>query len=344
MRSFARYFILLLLALAALSVYLPLHYGEPYPRQPGPTFDNAVRNRHTLIIEENHVEVVLVGDSVLEQGVDPMALSAALEMPSYAIAVPGSKSAFWYLILKNIVLEAQNRPDYFIIVFRDSMLTLPNYHVNGGYVTELDPFATAHEDFLLEHAYLNFMNPLEKWGLAYFPLYSSRQRLTDTADYYARNTLPGLLLSCNNDCAERAMATAHHVTNVREEFRVEALVGDEALLFTRDAMDFKGSVDSSFLPEIIRLARENGIRLIFVHARTLQFPSAAAEPSALQEYKRLLSAYLEANHVPLLDFSHDPRLPEEYFTDLLHMNETGKAAFTQILAEALKALFAGEAQ
>jgi lysophospholipase L1-like esterase len=66
------------------------------------------------------------------------------------------------------------------------------------------------------------------------------------------------------------------------------------------------------------------------------FHAAASEPNALQEYKRKMAAYLDANDVPLLDFSYDPRLPEEYFADVLHMNETGKAAFTQLLADALK--------
>ena len=336
MRAFARYFFSLLAALLALTVYLPAHYGEPYPRQPGPQFDNAVRSRYTRLLEENRVEFLLVGDSTLEQDVDPQSLSDALGVPIYPITVVGSKSAFWYLILKNIVLEAQNRPQYFVLFYRDTMPTLANYHVNGGYIQELDQFATAHEPFLLEHAYLNFMNPLEKWAQAYFPLYSSRQRLTEAADYYTRNLLPGLLLNCRGDCVERAMAVAHHVDNVREEFRVEALVGDEDLLFTPFAMDFPARVGDSFLPEIIRLTRENGIRLILVHVRTLLYPSAQAEPPALQKYKRDLAAYLKENDVPLLDFSYDPRLPADYFYDPVHMNETGRIAFTQILAEALK--------
>lgn len=342
MRSFARYSIILFAALLALNWAIPFRYGETYPRTPGPTFDNAVRNRYTLIIEENRVDFVLVGDSVLEQGVDTMALSELIDAPAYPIAVPGSKSAFWYLILKNVILEAQYRPSHVVIVFRDTMLTLPNFHVDGGYIIELDQFATAHEDFLVEHAYLNFMNPLERWGLGHFPLYGSRQHLTEAADRYSSNTLARLLLSCDDECVERGMATAHHVTNVRDDFRDEALEGDEAMLFTRRAMNFKASVETSFLPEIIRLAKENGIRLVFVHARTQQFPSEAAEPAALRKYKRDLAAYLLENGIPLLDFSHDPRLTAEYFEDIVHMNDAGKAIFTQMLAEALQELSAEE--
>ena len=338
MRSFLRYFLLLLITLAALTVILPRAFDAPYPAQAGPTFDNAVRNRYTNILEEYNIELALMGDSVLEQGVDGQALSEALNMPSYAIAVPGSTAPFWYLILKNIILEADPRPDYLVLFYRDTILTLPDFHVKGGYVNELDQFATAHEDVLLERAYLNFLNPLEKFALTWFPLYSSRQRVTDLTDYYARNMLPALFLPCKGDCLDRAQAIIFHIDNVVPEFQEAALVEDEEFLFTSRAMDFNGQVEKSFLPEIIRLARENGIRLILVHERTLLFPAAAAEPKALQEYKRAMADYLKANDVPLLDFSYDPRLPEEYFTDVLHMNAAGKAAFTQLLAEALRPL------
>lgn len=338
MRSFLRYLTLLLASLAALTLTLPRVFHVPYPAQAGPTFDNEVRARYTNILEEYQIELALMGDSVLEQGVDGQALSEALNTPSYPIAVPGSTAPFWYLILKNIILESEPHPDNVLVLYRDTILTLPNFHVNGGYVGELDQFATAHEDVLLKRAYLNFLNPLEKFALTWFPLYSSRQQVTDLADYYARNMLPALVLPCRGDCLDRAHAIIYHIDNVVPEFQEAALVEDEEFLFTARAMDFDASVDESFLPEIIRLCKENDIRLILVHERTLLFPSAAAEPKALQEYRRALAEYLQANDVTLLDFSYDPRLPEEYFTDVLHMNAAGKAAFTQLLAEALKPL------
>ena len=335
MRPFLRYFLLLLAVLIALTLYLPRAYGTSYPGQVGPTFDKAVRNRYTNILEEYQVKVALMGDSVLEQSVDGEALSIALNKPSYPIAVPGSTAPFWYLIFKNIILAADPRPEYVILLYRDTILTLPDFHVKGGYVNELDQFATAHEAVLVERAYLNFMNPLEKWALAWFPLYSSRQRITDSVEYLSRNMLPTLFLPCRGECLDRAQAAIFHIDNVVPEFQEQALVEDEEFLFTARAMDFKGQVEASFLPEIIRLARENNIRLILVHERTFLFPAAAAEPKALQEYKREMAEYLKEQGVTLLDFSYDPRLPREYFVDVLHMNEAGKAVFTQLLAEAL---------
>jgi hypothetical protein len=338
MRFFLRYFLLLIAMLAAVTFYLPIRYSTSYPAQPGPQFDAEVRNQPIRLMDENHIQVALVGDSALEESVDEQALSTALEKPSHVIFVPGSTSAFWYLVIKNIVLETEKKPEYLIIFFRDTILTLPNFHVNGGYVHEIDQFATAHEDFLLEHAYLNFMNPLEKWALTYFPLYSSREQVTETVNYYARNILPSLVLTCTRECIDRALAVIFQVDNVRKDIRAVTLEREQDVLFTRQAMGFESSIDSSFLPEIIRITRENGLRLILVNERTLLFPSEAAEPEALRAYKDALALYLKENDVALLDFSYDLRLPPSYFSDSLHMNETGKAAFTQMLAEALKPL------
>jgi len=336
MRSFLRFLLVLLVTLAALTAYLPRRYGTPWPEEPGPRFDNGIRSAHTRVIQERGVKLVLVGDSVLEQGVDEAALSEALALPAHAIAVPGSTSAFWYLILKNVILQAEPRPATVVLLFRDTILTLPNFHVRGGYINELDQFATAREEVVQERAYLNFMNPLEKAALSYLPLYRNGQQFKERTEERVRNLLPGVFFSCNAECVARADATVYHVENLRPEFVHEALAGDEDFLFTRDAMDFDALIEESFLPEIIRIARENDVQLILVHERTQIFPSVEAEPKALRAYKQKLSEYLNANNIPLIDFSYDPRLPESYFVDILHMNAEGKALFTQLLAEALQ--------
>ena len=336
MRSFLRFLLLLVVALAVLMAYLPKRYGTPWPEEPGPKFDNNIRSTHTRVIQNKGVKIVLLGDSVLEQGVDENELAQMLQVPTHAIAVPGSTSAFWYLILKNIIIEAEPRPEYVVLLFRDTILTLPNFHVKGGYINELDQFATAREDVLQERAYLNFMNPLEKAALSYLPLYRNGQQFKERADDRVRNLLPEVYFSCSSECVARADAIVYAVDGMRPEFVHEALAGDEDFLFTRDAMDFDALIERSFLPEIVRIARENNVRLILVHERTQIFPSIEAEPQALRSYKQKLADYLKANEIPLIDFSYDSRLPASYFVDILHMNAQGKTVFTQLLADALR--------
>jgi len=336
MRFFLKYFTLLLLSLAALTWLIPARYGLPYPDSAGPHFNNAIRTGHSTIIDNNHVNVVLIGDSTLDRSVDEQKFSAAIDQPAHVISTPASSTALWYLILKNAIIEGtKEHPKYVLIMFRDTLLTLPDYHVNGGRVTEIDEYASAHEDLVVQTAYLQFMNPLEIFAERYFPLYGARQRIKDSIDFYTRALLPNIFLSCKGECVNAVVANVfYNIENIDQNFSQGFLMSEETKLYAKRAMDFNAQVDKSFLPEIIRLAQANDIQLIFVHARTLTYPTPESQPAELAAYKRDLAAYLAARNVPLLDFSFDARFPPSLFNDPLHMNDEGRALFSQALGEA----------
>ena len=58
----------------------------------------------------------------------------------------------------------------------------------------------------------------------------------------------------------------------------------ENFLYTDENLDFEHQIDRSFLPEIIRLCKENNIKLILVRTKTLRFSREVPEPPALNEY------------------------------------------------------------
>ena len=160
MRFFLKYFLLLLLSLAALTWLIPARYGLEYPQAAGPHFSNAIRTGHSTIIDNQRVNVVLIGDSTLERSVDEDIFSETTGQSTHVISTPASSTALWYLVLKNAIIEGtHNKPEYVIILFRDTLLTLPNYHVDGGRVAEIDEYATAREDLVVQTAYLNSAKP-----------------------------------------------------------------------------------------------------------------------------------------------------------------------------------------
>lgn len=340
MRFFLKYFVLLLISVAILTWVIPMRYGLEYPQAAGPHFTNAIRTGHSSIIDKNNINVVLVGDSTLARSVDEETFSATVGQPAHIIYAPASSTALWYLVLKNALIDGtKNPPQYVILMFRDTILTLPDYHVSGGRISEIDEYATAREDFVVRTAYLNFMNPLEIAGERYFPLYGARQRIKETVEYYTRLLLPNLLLPCKGECVNRAMsAVFFDIERIDPNFSEGFLMSEETKLYTKRAMDFDAQIDRSFLPEILRLAKANGIHLVFVHARTLTYPTPASQPEALASYKRDLAAYLAQNDVPLLDYSFDERFPPSYFADPLHMTEEGRTAFSKVLGEAVRGL------
>ncbi len=333
MAAFRRYLLILLVLSGALSFYLPVRYAVGYPKPVGPQFDNFVRQTNKKYLEENQPQIMMLGDSLLIAGVDEVTLSDALDRKAYNAGVAGSASALWYLILKNNIVESPHRPQTLIIVFRDTMLTTPGYRVQGSYFVQIDEYAGSHDVLLTELAYINQMSPLEKTAEAYLPVYGSRLRLREALDSRIRYTLPELLLNCDARCTNRAMTLVFQGANLEQNILAEAIASAEDYLYTPRALDFENSVDESFLPAIIQLCQDYDIQLMLVRARTLRFTS---EPPGLKIYIENLASYLDERGILFLDFSRDERLTLDLYADILHLNETGRVVFTQILAEALK--------
>lgn len=334
MAAFCRYIFILLVLLGGLSLIL-LRRQESYPRPLGPQLDRFIRQTAKNVLDEDQPSVMMLGDSLLQTDLDAAALSLALGREAYGVRASGSASALWYLILKNNIVRAAHKPQVLLILFRDTMLTLPGYRVHGSYFVPIDEYAGPDDALFIQLAYINQMNPLEKWAEAYLPLYGSRLQLRQSLDARLRSTLPGVFLDCDPACANSSMSAVFQANNLEPNMLAEAIASAENYLYTPRALDFDHTVDESFLPEIIRLCRENDIRLVLVRARTLRFDS---EPPGLQTYIKDLASYLDERGIPFLDFSRDERLTPAHFADVLHLNEAGRVVFTEMLAEALKPL------
>ena len=110
----------------------------------------------------------------------------------------------------------------------------------------------------------------------------------------------------------------------------------DSYLYQPDKLDFEAQLPRSFLPEIIRLCKENNIQLVLVRIKVREFPTPESQPAGMHEYVNSLEEYLNQNDVPFLDFGADPRIDPGDFYDPLHMTEAGQKTFTEILAESLK--------
>jgi hypothetical protein len=336
---FSRYLWFLFLFVVVSSFILPQRYGIPYPQNLGPQFTPNVRREPIDAISANKPDIVLVGDSVLYLGVDPDALSNQLGMKTYSIGVPGSGSAVWFLLLKNVILDSSRHPKVVVILFRDTMLTVPDYRTTGRYFGLVDDYAGRNEPLVEQLAYINQMSPLEKLAEQYLPLYAARWEIRERLDSRIRYTVPSVLLNCPIDCVDGATNSVFGRERVDVVALNQAIEDAGSLLYSPEAMDFNRQINRSFLPAMIQLAQENGIKLIFVRTRTLIYPKYAVEPLALRNYIISLGQYLSGQkNVYFLDFAYDVRIKDLYFFDSLHFNAEGNRAFTKILADELKPL------
>ena len=336
---FVRYLWVFIGSLLVSSFILPSRYGIPYPQTLGPKFDSIIKREYVKKITENKPEIVLLGDSVLYFGVDQQSLTRNLGMETYSMGIPGAASAVWYLALKNMILKSAHTPKYVVILFRDSVLTLPWFRTTGRYFELLDDFARPREPLVTELAFINHMSAVEKIAEQYIPLYSARWELRTRLDGRIRYGTVSALLSCPQPCADDALNSIFGKQGVDVVALNRAVEDSQQSLYTSAALNFENQIDKSFLPAMIHLAQENNVTLLFIRTKTLTYPEYASEPPALRAYVKALKNYLsQQNNVSFLDFAHDERIEKSYFSDSLHFNAKGETAFTQILADELSRL------
>jgi len=334
MSPFFRFLIFLSVILVITFIIIPGMYEIGFPSQPGPEFDRRMRKSYINILNNDEPDIVIMGDSTMRDGVDPDLLSDLTEKSVTSIDVPGSASAFWYLVLKNNLVVAKHRPKAIFVVFRDTMLTAPGFRVQGGYFVKLDEFAAQQEPVLLQRAFLNQMSPVEVWAEQYFPLYSARDKVRKGIDSQIRYTFSSWV-NCNRDCTDQSLNVTFNTLGLEPGQLRNAVAAAEQYLYTPAQLDFQRQVDKSFLPEMIRLTKERGIQLIVVRIKNQMAGTGNSETFAIMRYIADLSEYLEKQGVIFLDYGRDPRLGSEYFKDVLHLNPEGEIVFTEILAEGL---------
>ncbi len=337
MRFFLKFSLILALLILAASVILPSRYEMTYPRNPGPELDRQVRTNYLEYIEANHPQIVLLGDSTLNLGVDASALAQQTGKSVYSMGIPGSASALWYLLLKNNIADASYKPETVLVVFRDSILTAPGYRVHGSYFDLVDEYARRNEPVFIQNSFVNLMNPLEVMAEKYFPLYVSRADIRSSIDAHVRYFAPSLF-GCDEDCTDYALGEIFAGADLEPKALVNAVGAAESYLYTPDQLDFDSQVNDSFLPEMLRIANENNIQLVFVRIRVL---SHGVDPK-VDAYVGSLTSYLNENQALILDYGNDARLTNELFRDSIHLSDKGKVLFTQILANGLNELFAGK--
>lgn len=278
-------------------------------------------------------DLILIGDSTLEEGVDAELLSEKLGIRTYRAAIPGSGTASWYLFMKNIVFEAKSHPKYVAILFRITMLTIPQYRTTGKYFFLLDDYAQKNEPVVSELAFINPMSPFEKFAQQYIPVYTARIDIREDLDNALRYPAASVLVGCNRACTDNAVGSIFG----REVDPVAlSLVQEDAAktLYDPKETDFDQQLPTSLLPHIIELMQKNNSTLILIRTKVY-----GPETKELEEYTKALDSYLaQQDNVILLDYSNDPRILANYYADSLHMNPYGKHEFTNILVKDIQHL------
>jgi hypothetical protein len=288
--------------------------------------------------------LVLMGNSVMDAAVDEPAFQRAIGFKTLGVTFHGSASALWFLLTKNVVVTNEPPPKVLVLGFRDTFLTEPDYRTGSRYTRTLNFFSGPEEPALDRKAYLRDTSALERFALRHWSMWQQRDELRESTEQWFKGELAAPLVDLDRD------GIADAVDRVFDESRKTPAAVDAAqraaeIVIEPYHFDFDAQLGQSFLPEMIRLTRDAGTRLILVRlpnrrtAEALVIPDLDQPfpPEWLPPYMQDLKAYLEAEGVPMLDFEGDPRIPFAWYARGDHLGEEpGQAEFTKMLVEALE--------
>ena len=335
MQAFRNYLLTLLVTSVLVSACVLWRYQAGYPSRVGPEFDDAVSTQYRDEIAAQRPEVVILGDSMVQENVDAEALSSQLGRSVYKIGYPASTSAAWYLIFKNEVAASPVKPRTLVILFRDTMLTQPSHRISPFADKTVDVFATMDDHLVLERAFLNQINPLGAFFEAYIPFYSSQADIQKDVSETIRYDSVRWTLGCTRKCVDDAVQDVLARSRMTTDTINAEVVSVEGPLYSARALNFNARVEKSFLPEFVRLCRENAMTCIFVRSRKQYYAGMPGEPYGLKKYLHDLQTYLQANEMIYLDMNGDPRLVPSVYNDPIHVSANGRPIYTEVLGDLL---------
>ena len=271
--------------------------------------------------------IVIIGDSMAGR-IHKRRLEELTGAPVAPILRNATGSAHWFLIFKNYVIASGVKPKAVVVFFRETNLTDPMFRLGDPYRTNADPLA---HDFEPE---LNAAVSARTQG-AWFRVHSAVDRIYGLEQ--TRRWLEPELAAL----PARAVSSPELLSALNTEFALDKLrsgVAADMASVAGDPLDFARDVERSVLPAFVRLARENGIKLIFV--RVLRRPEngrAPVEPPALQRYIRDLGAYLKANGAIFRDDRYYPGMASLPYDDGDHISRVSMVPYTELFFEQMAA-------
>ncbi len=294
------------------------------------------RGQYRRAMARKEPQLVLLGNSMLRASTDPAAVSRITGKSVLKLAHGGSASAGWYLMLKNTILNAKKKPEYVVLFFRDYFLTYPRYRVRGRYRDPLDDLSDGPEPLLAKLAFKkDFLTSYTEW---LFPLFRHRKQLKKHVSTLVK-TVSGELGGSGvkktpDEQASEALNYVFSDDKMDDEIATKQQLDAESV--DGNSRTFSEVVDSSFLPHIIEMTKEHGVRLILVRVKRRSVAENKPESDELLAYIKALKSYLDANEIPLIDFTYESQITVDQFGQGDHLGrERGKPVFSRLLGEKL---------
>lgn len=326
-------------ALIIFFVFVNLHIATVhdighYPIQRSVTFNPYIRTDYRKKISDEQPEIIILGDSAIRQ-LNEEKISDVTDRNTLVFSMPGTGSAYWYLFIRNQLFLADHWPDYFILFFRDSTLTMPEYRVNGEYLIRLEEIASSWDEDVYELAINGRKSAMVRFFESYIPLFAYRSEDYFNIIQWFRNTLPEKILKADKQMVDTAYKAVFGREQVNDLLWEELLLNKDNLLYLPESLDLTGCVNHSFLPAMLRDLKKMGIQPIFIRVRYRSHAMGEIDQDDLVLYLTELTEYIENAGGIFLDLSSLEGLSAEMYEDNFHIFSVYGGQATVIIAQEL---------
>jgi len=312
-----------LLVVVVLGVPTLLVLG-PTPRQP---FDEKLFR----LIKKEQPQCVLIGDSMLDTRIDRGVLNRISGESCFVLARPGSSSATWYLMLKNLIAAQPSPPRTVIILFRSRQLTLPAHRTQGEYRRSMEQYMRDSEP-LVEKLAGPVRVPtgtLDRLVQAVYPMERRRVMAQEKVQAWALDFVASSreYAEIHND-AKALFSPRNLRSGVQEDEQKDG--GSTSL--DPDGHVFDAMVGGSFLPPLLQVAADKGIHLVFFQVKRRPYADGRSgeESPTAPEYTRALGAYLDQRGARLYDETHDRDVTLDFYGSGDHVRDEMIPRYTEI--------------
>lgn len=272
----------LFLGLALLSLLVLTVLSRSLPVRGRARFDSSMLAK----IKSARPAFVLLGNSMVGTRFDEATLRSALRTHRVLVfGISASKSAEWYLVLKNMVVPSGQHPRL-ILFYRDEELTQPRQHALGAAHAYLERLSPEDDPIVEKKLTPSLAKPMARLAW-YRDQVMPFQRFLAKTDFLPDAAGSFFSRALWADATPRARRA-----QINDLFELSNLRPADAAPEYYQTPRFADVVAPSFLPDICGVAKEHEIPLTFVKVRTRDAASGVPETATERRYIADMARYL----------------------------------------------------
>ena len=330
----------LFLVVVALALGTVVAGSHALPAPERERFDRETARR----VRKRKPDLVLLGNSMVNSRFHEATLRELLRpLRVMVIGVPGSKTAHWYLMLKNQILAGKHRPQRVLIFFYGEELTQPEARATGAETWRAERVSPEDDPVVTRKLAPDWHDPIARlsWQLGRLvPV--GRVRARSEGPTHAWATQVSAWLQPEPD--ESARSTA-----INGLFELDALRTSSAQpepeprggLFglAGRKLSFAEQMERSFVPDILALARDAKVNLVFLHIRERASAEGQPLPPGYPEYLKRIQHYLNERGVGFVDLTPNEWEQASFYGENSHLKHRVRGRYTRLFVQNMPSLF-----